>query len=344
MENFIKKNEAALILTPQNRRYFSGFNSSDGVLLITKKSRKLFVDTRYILAAKKASLKAEVFLLDNIKEQINIILSEESIEKVYLEYENTYYDAARFSKLNAKTVVSEQLSEYIKKLREVKSGEEMLFIKQSLNIAETALENTLKIVKPGLTEREVAAHLEYEMRKLGSEETAFSTICLTGAKSAMPHGETDDTVIKKGDALLFDFGATKNGYRSDISRTFFVGKPKNEFIKCYEAVLSSILVGEAVISAGANASFCDKAARNALQEYEPYFTHSLGHGVGLSIHEMPYLSKKATGTLKEGNVVTVEPGVYLEGKFGIRIEDMVAVFTGGNEVFTKFPKKLINLS
>ncbi len=344
IRDILNDNEAALIFLPENRRYLTGFNSSLGYYLITKSTDCLFVDGRYYSAAKSGASAGSIVLLKNIAEQLKNLLEEHKVERMLVERENRYCDIDVFKRLPISVVVSERLSDSLKKARAIKSEAEVANIKSALKIAEQALEATLPFIKAGRTEIEVAAFLEYEMRKRGSEETAFKTICLTGAKTALPHGEPDQTVIKDGDAVLIDFGATVNGYRSDITRTFCVGSCSDEFKAAYEAVRRAGEAGFCQLAGGCPLKIADEAAREAFGEYEPYFTHSLGHGVGLDIHEAPTLSYKAEGYLAEGNIVTVEPGVYFDGKFGIRIEDMAYIEKNGARNLTQFSKNLTILA
>ena len=227
----------------------------------------------------------------------------------------------------------------------IKSDEELKNIKKACAIAEASLKCVLPLIKEGISELELAAALEAEFKKHGASNPSFETIVAFGKNAAVPHHETGSTRLKNNECVLIDFGCLYKGYCSDMTRTFFYGKPDKQFKKAYEAVLEAHLAAEKGIYAGIECVAADKIARDILEErgYGKYFTHSLGHGIGVNIHEPPAVSPKGKGTLENKMVFSIEPGVYLDGKFGIRIENTVTLRGGKVVPFMKTTKKLVTL-
>lgn len=344
---YITEKTAALIITPVNRRYLTGFASSLGYLLLTSKGNKLFVDGRYFEAAAKSAVNAEVVLMDGLINQLNSEFEKNGINKLLIETENeiSVYQSLK-AKLSVRVVPHQPLSDKLHTVRSVKKTEERNSITAAQRIAEKAFLDVLDFIKVGVTEREVAAFLEYRMKLYGSERAAFETIAVSGKNSSMPHGVPTDKCIKNGDFVTMDFGAVVNGYCSDMTRTVAVGFATDEMKQVYNTVLAAQQNAEAAVSAGVLCADVDAAARSVIENagYGEFFCHSTGHGVGLEIHEMPTLSQKAVNIkLRAGQVVTNEPGIYLAGKFGVRIEDMLFVQKNGCKNLTKAPKHLIIL-
>ena len=242
-------------------------------------------------------------------------------------------------------VTTDDLSNAINEMRSIKDEEELSCIKKAQEIAETALEELLPFIRPGVTEREAALELNRLMFAHGAEDLSFDTIVLSGTNTSMPHGVPSEKKIQEGEFVLMDFGAVWNGYHSDMTRTICVGQPDEEMRKVYDIVLKAQLAGISAAKAGITGSQLDAAARDIIAEegYGEYFGHSLGHGVGLEIHEKPNASPNYKLPLSSGAVVTVEPGIYIAGKFGVRIEDFVILNENGCENLTKFNKNLITL-
>ena len=345
--NWLPDNTAALVYTTVNRRYLTGFDSSLGYLVISRNEARLFVDGRYILAAKQTVKNCEVELLGtklcNVKAfvkglGVKTLICEDSISVAQLE---TFKKAFRGTKVTAKGGLSGLLSE----LRSVKTDYEVDCIIKAQRIAEKAFLDVLNFIKVGVTEREVAAELEYRMKRFGSDNPAFDTIAVAGYKSAMPHGEPDDNVIKNGDFITMDFGATYNGYRSDMTRTVAVGHATDKMQLVYNTVLEAQLATEKVVKSGAECADVDKAARDVISKagFGEYFTHSTGHGIGLQVHEAPTVSQLSKMTLKSGMIISDEPGIYIENEFGVRIEDMLLVTEDGSKNLTLAEKSLIIL-
>lgn len=344
---WLNNDEAALVYTPVNRKYLTGFASSLGFLLVTKNDATLFVDGRYIIAAKQSAKNCRVELLDKIGEQLREIINKQNINKLHVEDTLTLRTVESFRKMleGAEVLTDTGLAALVEELREVKTEAEIELITKAQRIAEKAFTETLPFIKPGVSEREIAAMLEYKCKCFGSEEPSFETIVVSGKKSAMPHGVPDGKLIENGDFVTMDFGAVVEGYHSDMTRTVAVGFATDKMIEVYETVLSAMEKAKEKIAEGVCCSEVDFAAREVIAQkgYGEYFTHSTGHSVGLEIHEAPNLSPKCEKKLVIGNVLTDEPGIYIENEFGVRIEDMVVVTKNGCKTITNCKNSLIIL-
>lgn len=339
--------EAALVVSDVNRFYLTGFRSSAGCVLVTRTSAYLLVDFRYGEAAKKAVKHMEVIVFERLSQSLSQLFRKHRVKTLYLESEGiSVKQAVQFKQMSkadgVKTVTDETLDLLLCNMRMIKSRGEILKIKEAQRITEEAYRNTLDIIKPGVTEKEIALHLEFEMRKRGASGVAFDLITITGAKTALPHGEPGDSAVKPGDFVTMDIGAVFDGYHSDMTRTVAVGSVTEEQEKIYHIVLEAQEKALRGIKAGVTGEYADALARDVIEDagYGAYFGHSTGHGVGLCIHEEPRLSTTVNTILSSGMVVTVEPGIYLPGKFGVRIEDMVCVTKNGCTNLTNIPKTL----
>ena len=324
------------ITTPENIRYFSGVEVEGG-LIITKNERIIVTDGRYTEVAKNNPCGFTVVESVNHSEELKKIG-----KKVFFEPEISY---SSYEKLKGADLKLEKLNINLDTLRSVKDTEEIKHLKEAAKLAEKALVKTLEVIKIGVTENFVKATLEYNMALLGGEKTSFDTICISGVKTSLPHGTPSDKVIEKGDFLTIDFGCVKNGYCSDMTRTFAIGTATEEMKEVYETVLKAQLAATEFIKVGVKCSDCDKIARDIIKEagFGENFRHSLGHGVGLKIHEMPVLSPKSQSFLEKDNIVTVEPGIYIERKMGVRIENTVIVTEKECVELQEFGKNLIIL-
>lgn len=344
LKNLLKEGQAILIYTPVSRLYLSGFESSLGYLFITKEKSLLFVDGRYIEAAERSvNEEIEVHLFTNIYEDVKSFLGEE-IKTLLVETSNTVLDVRNFEKLfGTKIIPSNAIEDALHSLRLIKNDYEVECITKAQRIAEKAFDEILEFIRPGVTETEIAAQLEYRMKLGGSEEPSFGTIAISGEKTSMPHGVPGDRKVKSGDFITMDFGAVYRGYHSDMTRTVAVGKVSDEMKTVYDTVLNANLAAITKVCEGVKAADVDLAARNVIKNagFGEYFTHSTGHGVGLEIHEAPNVSFKNEKILVAGNIITIEPGIYLKEKFGVRIEDMVVVTKNGCNNLTKAAKRLI---
>ena len=344
---WLDDNTAALIYTTVNRRYLTGFDSSLGYLVISKNDSCLFVDGRYNIAAKQSVKDCKVELLTakigNVKDYIKrlgvkTLVCENTITVAQLESFKTAFEGIEVA-------ADGGLCDFINDLRKFKTDFEVECIVKAQRIAEKAFSDVLNVIKAGITERDVAAELEYCMKKYGSEKPSFDTIAVSGLKSAMPHGEPDDNVIKDGDFITMDFGATYLGYHSDMTRTVSIGHATDKMQLVYETVLKAQLAAEKAVKNGVKCSTVDKAARNVITKagFGEFFTHSTGHGVGLEIHEAPTVSYLSETMLESGMIISDEPGIYIENEFGVRIEDMLLVTDEGSKNLTLAEKTLIIL-
>lgn len=344
----VSTSEDAFIITDEtNVRYALGMEISDAYLLVTHNDIYLLTDFRY----KEAADTAVGELCEVLMPKDKIAFIAEALHKVgarKLFFEGSITTYAFYKKLKDALPGIElaDCGKAMDTLRAVKSEDEISSIKVAQNIADAAFKELLGRLTTDMTEIEVAAELEYLMRRMGSEGTAFQTIAVSGDASALPHGVPRNVKLKAG-FLTLDFGAKFNGYCSDMTRTLAIGRADNEMKKLYNTVLNAQLSAiEYLSSGGRDAGAADRVAREIIDvEYPGAFGHSLGHGVGLLVHEAPRLSPSAGGDiLVPGNVVTVEPGIYLYGKYGCRIEDMVAIGNDGVFNFTNSPKELIEIT
>ena len=339
--------DALIVLDELNQHYLSGFAFTDGLLLITQKRAFLITDFRYYEMAKNSAYSEyEVIIPENRKEKITEILRDEDCKTVGFEggsvsftTYNKYKEMYPFCEfINIGTMIEEQ--------REIKTPDEIAKMQKAQDITDAAFAHVVKNLRRDMTEIDVASELEYFMRRAGASGFAFDTIAVSGDASALPHGTPRNVQLREG-FLTMDFGAKFDGYCSDMTRTVVIGHATPEIKKLYNTVLAAQLAGLAAIKPGADCKACDKAARDvidAVEEYRGSFGHSLGHGVGLYVHEAPRLSKAAEGrALRVGEIVTCEPGIYLFGKYGCRIEDMVAVSENGIYNFTHSTKDLIEI-
>ena len=340
--------EAILICSQDNRRYFTGFPSSDGYLLVTKTDAVLFLDSRYIEAAQKSVSACKCVLLRKVSEEIKNYIKQNNILKIYIERVKMTVATADFLKtafLPCRCTPSKKLEVLIDKLRMVKTPDEIECIKKAQAIAEDAFRHVLTFIKPGVTEKEIALQLDFYMLSHGAEALSFETIAVTGKKTSMPHGVPDDTVVKNGDFVTIDFGAVYKGYHSDMTRTVAVGKVSQKQKEIYDTVLSAQKAALDILKKGVSCKDADGAARDIIKNagYGDYFGHGTGHGVGIEIHESPNLSPRSEQILDTGHIVTVEPGIYIPDEFGVRIEDMALITENGYENLTSTPKELIIL-
>ena len=339
--------DALLLVSPVNRLYATGFHSSDGAVVITRDKAFFITDSRYIEAAEKAGRDARVLLSHTEKriiQWLQEIIASCGIKALGAEEESLSYSEYLNleKKLNMKLKPSQSI---MKKLRAGKSRQELENIKAAQAIAERAFQDVLGMIRPGVTEREIAAELTYRMLKYGGEGNAFDPIVVAGKKSSMPHGVPGDEVIQKGDFVTMDFGCIKNGYCSDMTRTVAVGSVTGEMRRVYEVVLAAQEAGISAARAGVTGEEIDAAARKVIEEagYGRYFGHSFGHSLGLEVHETPSAAPKVRDEMPEGAVISAEPGIYIPGGFGVRIEDILYLTAQGAENITKAPKELIIL-
>lgn len=344
----LKEGQAALVVSEVNRLYLTGFAASDGYLLITREDSLFITDGRYIEDARAKVEEAEVLLQENVYEQIDTFLKAHHIEEILVEASrmtlatlNQYRRMLTSYRYN----ISGALDQAIGALRMVKTEAEKDKLQKAQDIASLSFQQLLPDIKPGVLERDVAAELEYLMRKNGADGISFDTIVVSGVNSSKPHGVPGAKAIETGDFVTIDFGALYQGYHSDTTRTVAVGKVTEEMANVYELVRKAQQAGLDAIRPGITCKDYDGVARKVITDggYGPYFSHSLGHGVGVEIHEEPFCGPRSGGTLQAGNVISCEPGIYMEGKFGVRIEDSVIVTETGHINFCTLPKELLIL-
>ncbi len=341
--------EAALIVSLENRTYFTGFTSSNGYLLISPKGSVFITDSRYIEQAKNQVTNCDdVILQKDLRTQLVSEAKKLGAKKILLESERTTiakYNSYKEVFKDFDVSATGELDTFIDNLRAVKSQEEKEKIIKAQRIAEKAFDFILGYIKTGKTERDIACELDHFMLKNGADSTSFKTIVVSGKNSSRPHGEPSEKRLETGDFITMDFGACIEGYRSDMTRTIALDDVSTYQAKIYDIVLKAQLSAIEKVCAGVLASDCDLAARAVIEkaEYGEFFVHSTGHGVGVEIHEHPTLSKNSSEVLRCGNVVTIEPGIYIEDSFGVRIEDMLFVTKDGSENLTNAPKALMVL-
>lgn len=358
MEKRIKKmqkclaepGEAAIIHSNANRLYFSGFKSSAGLVLITRTSAYLIVDFRYGEAAEKTVKHLDVIVYSKLSETLSKLFKKHRVKRVYFENEGLSLKQANdykkmFNSIDVKPSFANYLDQIIENMRMIKSDDEIKKLETAQKITEEAYLEILNYIKPGVKERDIALELEYLMRKKGADGIAFDLITITGANTSRPHGVPGDNIVKNGDFFTMDIGALFDGYHSDMTRTVAVGQVSEEQEKIYNIVLKAQTAALAEIKPGVSGEYIDAIARNIIKDegYGDCFGHSTGHGVGLDIHEKPFVTVNNKLLLSKGMVITCEPGIYLPERFGVRIEDMVEVTANGMKNFTKVPKELIIL-
>ncbi len=353
MMNPIKKLQQALpesvdcllVTSERNQRYLTGLNYTDGYVVVARDKAWLLADFRYIEVAKRhESDSLTVVLLESRRDTLGNLFADNRLSRIGFEDSVMTCAGLEMMKRRHPSVTFHPCGSLIETMRIVKTAEEVENVITAQRIAEKALERLFTLMTPTMTEIEVALELEYGMRKFGAEKTSFDTIAVSGSASSLPHGEPRNLPLEKG-FLTMDFGALYNGYCSDMTRTVVIGKADDEMKKVYDTVLKAQLAALDFVAAGKTGADCDKVARDIIDGagYEGCFGHSLGHGVGMFIHEEPRVSAANKSPLEVGSIVTVEPGIYLEGRYGVRIEDMVWLSEDGPVNLTKAPKDLIEL-
>ena len=338
-----KAPDSFLVTNLENVRYLTGFTGSNGMLLQGKDgSARLFTDPRYTLQASSEADCKVTIAKGPMAKSVAKAIEKAGYRRLAVEQDHLTLGASEALKkdLPSRTETL-PVSGLVENLRMVKDASELQAIRESVIANSEALEQALRQLKPGMSESDLAAEIDYRNRKLGAERPAFDTIVASGERSALPHAHPGDTLIGSG-ILLIDMGAFLHGYASDMTRMVHLGKAPAKYKQAYVAVLEAQLAAIAAVKPGVKASKVDKAARDVLKKHglEKAFVHSTGHGLGLEIHERPRLGRKDSTVLTEGMAITIEPGVYLEGWGGIRIEDTIVVTATGCEVLTPTTKDL----
>jgi Xaa-Pro aminopeptidase len=343
----MKKNNLSgfLVTSPYNLRYLTNFTGTTGLAVITPEKAIFITDFRY---TEQAAAQAQGFeIIKNegpIFDEVVALAEKEQLEN--LAFEETYISFAEYSLLEEITPCDLiPVAGMIEELREIKDEEEIAIIEKACSIADAAFKNILTLIKPGMTEIEIANQMDFYMRSLGASGVSFDTIVASGVRSAMPHGVASEKTIEKGDFVTLDFGCYYQGYVSDMTRTFAIGEPDSRLKEIYQIVLEAQLKVIDAAKPGMTGIQLDKIARDHISSYGygAAFGHSTGHGIGLEIHEGPNVSFRADKQFVPGNVITDEPGIYLPGLGGVRIEDDLLITAEGNRVLTHSPKELIIL-
>lgn len=342
--------DAAVITDEYNMRHISGFRGGEGALYISDTQKVLITDSRYTEQAEKES---DFTVIEECQSHKRETILKECMEKegvtgdFRMGYEDKSLICASFDKLKAALPVGEwvPMGGRVDALRQIKTAEEIEYLAKAEEIGDKAFEKILKILKPGMTELEVAAELEYQMKKEGAETTSFNSIIASGLNSSMPHAIPSEKKLEVGDFVTMDFGCKYKGYCSDMTRTVVLGKASEKQKEIYNIVLKAQLESLEAVKPGVSGKSVDKVARDIITEagYGECFGHGLGHGVGLFIHEDPRFSPMGETLMQPGMIMTVEPGIYVPGFGGVRIEDMIVVTEDGYRNLAHSPKELIEV-
>jgi Xaa-Pro aminopeptidase len=339
-----KNLEAALITKRENYLYMSGFTGSAAYLIITENDAVLVTDFRYAeQASKQAPLYEIIQFQGSLTVALNDVFKKKGVNKLGFEEGDVTYE--KYAEYKEKLDVREllPLGGAVESLRLIKDAGEIDIIRQAVKIADDTLTHILGLIKPGVAEIELAAEMEFHMKKLGARGASFETIVASGYRASMPHGVASEKKIEQGDVITLDFGAIYKDYCSDMTRTVFLGQPGEELRKIYNIVLDAQVTSQDGARAGLLGKEIDAVARDIIggRGFEKYFGHGLGHGVGLEIHEEPRLSPTGSVRMENGMVVTVEPGIYIPRLGGVRIEDMIVIHDEKPIVLTQSSKDLL---
>ena len=338
--------DAMLVNSEPGEFYAVGFHG-EGNVVVTAEKCFYFTDSRYIEAAEHLIHGAEIAMTDagrNYRAMVQQVIDQCHIER--LGFEENYLSVADFELwdkgLTASLVPAQKL---VNSLRAAKDAEELALMRRAQEITDQAFSAILNFIQPGQTEQEIAARLQYEMLCLGAEKMSFDPIVASGPNGSKPHAIPSGRKVQKGDFITMDFGCKFGGYCSDMTRTIALGEPTEEMRKVYQVVLEAQLAGIAQAKAGVPGKHIHDTAAKVIADagYGPYFGHGFGHSLGIEIHEAPNANSRDETPMPVGAVVSAEPGIYLPGKFGVRIEDAVVYTQDGHEILTKSPKELIIL-
>jgi Xaa-Pro aminopeptidase len=336
--------DAILISQPENRRYLSGFTGSAGWLVISANRAILVTDFRYY---EQVGQEAPEFELAKVQGQfvdlLPELLADLKVKRLGFESQLVTVDALYTWSQASEGVEWRPLKNTVEALRAVKDGDEIEALVRSTRLTDAAFDHFLITIQPGMTERQAAWEIESFMRTHGASKVAFDLIVAGGPNGAMPHARAGDRRLAEGEPIVVDIGCVVDGYCSDMTRTICLGQPSARYLEVWDVVLQAQQAAESGIHAGLSGAEADALARNVIADagYGEYFGHGLGHGVGLAVHENPRASRFYEGSLEAGMSLTVEPGIYLPGEFGVRIEDLVIVRQDGIDVLTRSPKSPI---
>ena len=336
--------DAFLISQPDNRRYLTGFTGSAGLLLITATRAVLATDFRYYEQVGREAPGWELArITDNFQKLLPDLLASAKVRRLGFESQHVTVDQLATWTQAASGVEWVPLKDTVESVRMFKDEAEIEAMRRSVALTDEALAHALEVIRPGMTELEVAWLIESYMRTHGASRVAFDLIVAAGPNGALPHARPGERVIQPGDPIVFDLGCVVDGYCSDLTRTVCLGRPSDKYLTVFDIVLQAQRAAEAAIRPGLTGVQADAVARDliAAAGYGDKFGHGLGHGVGLAVHEKPGAGRLSTDTLQAGMSLTVEPGIYLPGEFGVRIEDLVIIRDGGVEILSGAPKQAV---
>jgi Xaa-Pro aminopeptidase len=338
--------DAMLVVSPASVRYLTGFTGSNGAVLALPGEAIFFTDPRYAIQSRREISCRTQVCKGPILTAAAAVVAARRIRRLGFERAHLSYDGFDLLRANMPVNASlEPVSGWLEAHRMLKSASEIELIRRSVATNSKAFERAARRVQPGIRERDLAAEIDHQMRRLGAEKPSFETIVASGVRAALPHAHPTGAVLQAGQLVLIDMGAFQDGYASDMTRMLFLGEPGARVKRLYRAVLEAQLAAIDAVRPGVTAAHVDRQARKVLKAYtlDRAFVHSTGHGLGLEIHELPRIGKKDKTPLAAGMAITIEPGVYLEGFGGIRIEDTVVVTPTGCEVLTPTSKELRGL-
>ena len=333
--------DAILVTQPENRRYLSGFTGSAGALLISAERAVLATDFRYFEQVEREAPDFELAKIEGkFSKSVPGLLADVGVRRLGFESQHVTVDQLYDWSQVPEGVEWVPLKETVERLRAVKDKGEIEALRRSTALTDAAFAHLLQVIGPGMTEREVAWEIEAHMRTHGASKVSFDLIVAAGPNGARPHACPGDHAIQPGEPIVIDIGCVLGGFCSDMTRTICLGQPSPKYLEVWEIVRQAQEAAEAAICAGMSGVEADALARDPIAEagYGEYFGHGLGHGVGLAVHEDPYAGRFSESTLQAGMALTVEPGIYLPGEFGVRIEDLVIVRQEGVEVLTSTPR------
>ncbi len=338
--------QAFLVTSETNRFYFTGFQSSAGAVFIAREGAVFLIDFRYIEMARQVVTSCEIQLNQRTNEELAALCARFGVTELFVEA--GYTSVSRFGVLRealpgVAVQESDRFDQVTADMRSIKTAGELALIREAQRMTDETFTYILDRIASGRSERDIMLDMEFYMRRLGSEGVSFDFIVVSGKNSSLPHGVPTDKLVERGDFVTMDFGAVVGGYRSDMTRTVAVGEASDEMRLVYDTVLKAQLESIRAVRPGAVCQDVDKIARDIIYDagYEGCFGHGLGHSVGVEVHEAPSFSPRCETRLLPGMVMTVEPGIYLENRFGVRIEDMVYVTEDGCVDITASEKKLI---
>lgn len=341
--------DAIVIRDPVNRFYFTRFSSSAGTLVLTAQESVLFVDARYIQRAREKITDCRVVLEDGLPGQLRKMFQVHKVETVGFEAHTlSFAGTMELEEMiqPARLIKNRQVSDAILDLRSIKDKEELACLREAQRITDYAFSRCLGLMRPGVSELDIMIAMGEEMARQGCEKRSFNMILTSGPQTALPHGDPAIRTLQKGEFVMMDVGAMVGGYSADMTRTVAIGAVGSEQKTVYNLVLAAQKAALAAMQPGRRCCDIDRTARDIIDRspYKGTFGHGLGHSLGLEIHENPRLNQTCETALAPGMMMTVEPGIYLPGRFGVRIEDMTAVTETGCEIMTRSPKELMVVS